>query len=94
MPRTWGYIIIVLATVIGFGALLLPLPETVEIAKIEAPRAASPVTRRSGSKPAQARRQAKSKPAPKPAVKPPTPKRFPMQDTTKTRQLVDPNKKS
>ncbi len=92
MPRTWGYIIIVVAAAIGFGALLLPMPETVEVAKIEAPRAASPVARRSGQKQSQARRQ--PKPAPKPVVKPPTPKRFPMQDTTKTRRLVDPKKKS
>jgi hypothetical protein len=96
MPRTWGYIIIVAALVVGAAALLLPLPENVELAPVEQPKTETPVTPAATPAPrapvARARGQ-KAGPTPPPAVapapKPATPP-VPMQDTTKTRQLIQP----
>ena len=85
MPRTWGYIVIVLAVLVGMGSLLLPVPETVEVAKFEAP----PPVASPKSPPAPKDREARRpKPPPKPEPAPPKP--FPMQDTTKTRQMIPP----
>ena len=87
MPRTWGYMVILLAVLVGAGSLLLPVPDSIEVAKFEpppapaAPKAPSPKDR-------QVRRQPKSTPKRPPVV----PKSFPMQDTTKTRTLI-PTKK-
>lgn len=92
MPRRFGYIIVALATVLGAGALLLPIPEQVEVQQQEAAPAAK--TPRPPTTPAVPSRQGK-KPAasaPAPAAKAPAaaPPPFPMQDTTKTRTLVQP----
>jgi hypothetical protein len=92
VPRRFGYIIVALATVLGAGALLLPLPEQVEVQQQEvAPAAKTP---RPPTTPAVPSRQTKkpvastAAPAEKaPAAVPPP---FPMQDTTKTRTLVQP----
>ena len=87
MPRTWGYMVIVLAVLVGAGSLLLPVPDSVEVAKFEPPPA--PVAPKAPPpKDRQARRQSKSAPKPVPVV----PKPFPMQDTTKTRTMIPPKK--
>ena len=88
MPRTWGYIIIAAAALVGVGALVLPIPEGVVIKPIVAPPAkkAPPPT------PAPTPRNAnRGKQAPKPKPPPPPPaKVIPRQDTTKSRTVVDP----
>jgi hypothetical protein len=92
MPRTWGYVIIAAAIVIGTAALLLPVPESVEIEQPAVPKAGTP------SRPllppgagAPRARMKPSVPAPGHATKPPV-RPVPMQDTTKTRQLIQPRK--
>ena len=87
MPRTWGYILLVVAVLIGVGALVLPVPEPIEIAKVEQPDA-SPA-RRPPTPQARQRKQPAAEPQ-KPKT-PPKPKSFPMQDTTKQR-LTNPPK--
>ena len=88
MPRTWGYLAVAAAIVIGCLALLLPVPETVDIAPMPQP------TRKQPAKPVT------PKPAVRPKAKRPShgqaqkPPRFPMQDTTKTRLLVKPKSDS
>ena len=91
MPRTWGYIIIVAAIAVGAGSVLLPMPETIEVTPVEAPQEAAP--RPAVSAPPRVRTRPQEPPAAaqaptrtaKPAVKP-----VPMQDTTKTRQMITP----
>jgi hypothetical protein len=79
--------VILLAVLVGAGSLLLPVPDTVEVAKFEPPPA--PVAPKAPpSKDRQARRKLKPDPKPAPVV----PKPFPMQDTTKTRTMI-PQKK-
>ena len=103
MPRTWGYIIVVLAAFVGAGALLLPVPEEIEVEKVETPPSASPPksARPTPSSPAAGRAASKKSaaesppapPAPPPAAKAngaPATRPFPMQDTTKTRTMVQP----
>lgn len=94
MPRTLGTIIVALAAVVGAGALLLPVPEQIEVQTEEAapapkgprtPAAASRPARKEANAPA-AVPPAPAKPAPAAAPRPP----FPMQDTTKTRTMVQP----
>lgn len=87
MPRTWGYIFVAIAALIGAGALLLPVPETIEVAKVE--EVEKPRTRPQPT-PARTRPQRAAKP---PAAKPP-PKPMPRQDTTKSRQTIQPKPKS
>ena len=84
MPRTWGYILIVVAIVVGAGALLLPLPETVEVSPIEPSRGRSAV-RQPASPSAPTRERAKPARKPKPEPAP-----VPLQDTTNARQLLQP----
>jgi hypothetical protein len=74
-----------LAVLVGMGSLLLPVPETVEVAKFEAPPPVAPPKPQPAPKDREARR-------PKPPPKPEPPKPFPMQDTTKTRQMIPPKK--
>ena len=89
MPRTWGYILLVVAGLIGVGALVLPVPEPIEIAKVEAPEATP--TRRPPTPQARPRKQPPAETAkPKPEREPKA-KSFPMQDTTKQR-LTNPPK--
>jgi len=86
VPRTWGYIIVLIAALVGVGSLMLPVPESIEVAKIEQPEEAR-------ERPVPARPQQRAKPAPPKAAKkapPAPPKPFPMQDTTKARQMVTP----
>jgi hypothetical protein len=85
VPRTWGYIFIAIAALIGAGSLLLPVPESIEIEQVE------PVVKGKGrpAPPPQPPR-ARQKPAAKPAPPKPATKAFPMQDTTKGRQAVQP----
>ena len=101
MPRTWGYIIVVLAALAGVGSLMLATPEEIVVEKPEPPPAPTPpkVTRpMTPQSPGAARpaKKAPSQPTPPPAppaakTEPPTPPRtFPMQDTTKTRTMVQP----
>jgi hypothetical protein len=92
MPRTWGYIIIVAAIVVGAAALLLPVPESVEVQPVEAPK---PEPAAHAPTPAAPPRAAhKAQPTPPPERNPPAAvtglRPVPMQDTTKTRQLVQP----
>ena len=92
MPRRFGYIIVALATVLGAGALLLPLPEQVELQQQEeAPAAKAP---RPPTTPAVPSRQSKkpvaAAPPPEAKASAAAPPPFPMQDTTKTRTLVQP----
>lgn len=84
MPRTWGYIFIVVAIVIGAGALLLPVPETVEVTPVE-PTRGRPAVRQPAVPSAPARER--GKPARKPK---PDPAPVPLQDTTNARQLLQP----
>jgi hypothetical protein len=87
MPRTWGYIVIIAAIVVGAAALLLPVPDTIEVERVEPPKAepARPPV------PVPAPRARVKQPAPPPARTPDAaPKPVPMQDTTKTRQLIAP----
>jgi hypothetical protein len=90
MPRTWGYIIIVAAVVIGAASLLLPVPETVEVAPVEKPKSEPPAVRAPTAGPAtpRARTRQASPPPTQPSKQPVRP--VPMQDTTKTRQLIQP----
>jgi len=90
MPRTWGYIIIVAALVVGGVALLVPVPENVELTPVERPKTEITPPVPAPRAPARARGQ-KPEPAPaaSPTPKPSTPP-VPMQDTTKTRQLIQP----
>ncbi len=83
MPRTWGYVFIAIAALIGVGALMLPLPETIEVATQE------PVEQGRPRPPQPARPRPKPPSAKGKAAKPPV-KAFPMQDTTKSRQLLQP----
>ena len=85
MPRTWGYIFIAIAALIGVGSLLLPVPENIEVAQFE------PVVKGKGrpAPPPQPPRT-RQKPAAKPAPAKAATKAFPMQDTTKGRQAVQP----
>ena len=93
MPRTWGYIIIVAAIAVGAAALLLPMPETVEVQPVEAPKA-EPATH--APTPAAAPPRTRTKQSAPPPAEKPQPQvsspihPVPMQDTTKTRQLVQP----
>jgi hypothetical protein len=94
-----GYIIVALAASVGAGALLLPVPEQIDVPteeSVSAPQAtrspasgaaAAPRSDRKGAA-ASSPGAAPAKPdAPaQPAVRPP----FPMQDTTKTRTMVQP----
>jgi len=97
VPRRFGYIIVAVAAVLGAGALLLPLPEQIEVKQEEA----APATRtpRPPTPPAVPSRPARKPgaappPSPPPAAKaPPAAPPFPMQDTTKTRTLVQPTPK-
>jgi hypothetical protein len=84
MPRTWGYILLVIAVLIGVGALVLPVPESIEITQDEAPD--DTPARRPPTPQARPRKQAAA-PAAEPKVEAPKPKpeSFPMQDTTKQR---------
>jgi hypothetical protein len=95
VPRRFGYIIVAAAVVLGVGTLLLPLPEQVEVeapevapaAKTPRPPTAPAVPSRAVKKPAaQPPPAAKEAQAVPPAARAP----FPMQDTTKTRTLVQP----
>jgi hypothetical protein len=90
MPRTWGYIIIVAAIMVGAAALLLPVPETVEVAPVEKPKSEPPPVRAptAASSPRTRTRTPPPPPAAEPAKPPVRP--VPMQDTTKTRQLIQP----
>jgi hypothetical protein len=97
VPRTWGYIIVVLAAFVGAGALLLPVPEEIEVERVETPPAAPPKPARPTPPSPAASRTKKPAvappPAPPPATKPdaaPATRPFPMQDTTKTRTMVQP----
>jgi len=94
MPRTWGYIIIVAALVVGGLALLLPVPESVEVTPAEAPKTSAPAVAPAPRPPAARARGPKTEPGAAPAPAVPVPKAatpaVPMQDTTKTRQLVQP----
>jgi hypothetical protein len=96
MPRTWGYIIIVAALVVGAAALMLPLPESVDLAPVEQPRTDAPAAPTPAPRsPATRARGQKTEPAPSPAVAPvpkPSAPPVPMQDTTKTRQLIQPKR--
>lgn len=87
MPRTWGYIIIVAAVVIGASSLLMPVPETVEVAPVEPPKVEAPP--RPAAVPQQRPRQKQQAAPPARETKPPA-RTVPMQDTTKTRQLIQP----
>jgi hypothetical protein len=91
VPRTWGYVFIAVAALIGVGALLLPVPETVDVPKMEEPAPETPRAVPATPTP-RAARTPKPPPAPKPATPPAPPavKTFPMQDTTKARQLIAP----
>jgi len=92
MPRTWGYIIIVAALVVGAAALLIPVPETVELVPSEQPKTEAPPQPAPRAPAARSRGQ-KTEPAPPPAAAPapkPAAPPVPMQDTTKTRQLIQP----
>jgi len=86
VPRTWGYIIIGVAALVGIGALLLPMPERVEIEPPLAPEVKRPPKTIVQPQPKPAQRQKHEKPAPPP----PKPKTFPRDDTTKTRTLMQP----
>ena len=95
MPRTLGYIIVALAAFVGAGALVLPVPEQIEV-KTEEP-AASPKAPRAPTaapSPRAADRKDRSPSARSPAApsqQAPAPLApFPMQDTTKTRTMVEP----
>jgi len=90
LPRTWGYILIAVAAVIGAGALLLPVPETIEVERYEP--APTPGIRQPATPPTPSRARQKAQQEPE-ARKPP-PRPVPMQDTTKTRQLIQPKPKS
>ena len=100
MPRTWGYIIVVLAALAGVGSLMLAPPEEIVVDKPEpAPPAAPPKVSRPAPQTPPANRPAKKVAPEQPAAAPPTakpepgaqpPRPFPMQDTTKTRTMVQP----
>jgi len=87
VPRAWGYIVIVAAVLIGVGALMLPLPESVEFTQPEPQQAAAPEI---PSVPKPSRRQGRSSAQTKPAPPKPPAKSIPLQDTTKSRVLVQP----
>jgi hypothetical protein len=94
VPRRFGYIIVALAAVLGAGTLLLPLPEQVEVQREEAaPAAKSPRPPTTPAVPSRPAKKATAPPPPPPAAKAPAaaPPPFPMQDTTKTRTLVQPS---
>ena len=79
--------VILLAVLVGAGSLLLPVPDTVEVAKFEPPPApAAPKA------PPPKDRQSRRQPKPDPKTAPVVPKPFPMQDTTKTRTMIPPKK--
>jgi hypothetical protein len=90
VPRAWGYIVIVAAVLIGVGALLLPLPESVEFTQPEPQRATGPEI---PSVPKPSRRQPRPSGETKPAPPKPPAKAIPLQDTTKSRLLVQPRPK-
>jgi hypothetical protein len=76
--------------VVGAAALLLPVPETIEVAPVEKPKQEAPPRPPAAPTPRPRARQA-SPPAAAPAEEPKPPVRpVPMQDTTKTRQLIQP----
>jgi hypothetical protein len=87
MPRTWGYIIIVAAVIIGASSLLMPVPETVEIAPVAPPKTEPPPRPAAAPTPQRARQKQVAPPVRE--TKPPA-RTVPMQDTTKTRQLIQP----
>jgi hypothetical protein len=86
MPRTWGYIIIAAAALIGVGALVIPLPEGVDIEPIAVPAVKKPAKSSPSPTP---RNAARPKAAPKKPTPPPT-KEIPRSDTTKARTLIKP----
>jgi hypothetical protein len=96
VPRRFGYIIVAAAVVLGVGTLLLPLPEQVEVkapevtpaAKTPRPPTAPAVPSRAARKPAA--QLPPAAPPKVPLVPPAARAPFPMQDTTKTRTLVQP----
>ncbi len=90
MPRTWGYIIIAAAALIGVGALVMPIPEGVEIEPMAVPTAKK-VEKPVPAPAPQPRNAARPKPTPKPPVPPPA-KVIPRDDTTKARTVIQPNK--
>jgi hypothetical protein len=85
LPRAWGYILVLAATLAGAAALLLPMPETVEFAD-EQPAPVSKPPQRRPPKP-----RATPKPAaPKAAVPKPPEKPFPFRDTTNDSKVLAP----
>jgi len=89
MPRTWGYILLVISILIGVGALVLPVPESIELAEVEEPD--DTPARRPPTPQARPRKQAAPTPTKPKAATPAEPKSFPKQDTTKQR-LTNPPK--
>jgi hypothetical protein len=86
VPRTWGYIIIGVAAMVAVGALLLPLPESIDIEPPAAPAVKKPPKPvPPPPPPSKPTHKQKAKPAPAP------PKTFPRDDTTKTRTLMQPS---
>ena len=87
MRQTWAYVVMAVGTLLGVGALLIPLPETFEL---EAPAPAV-------SKKADSKRPAPAAKAKKPSGKQPArapasaAKKFPSKDTVKGR--ITPTKK-
>ncbi len=87
MPRAWGYIVVLVAVLVGAAALLLPTPERVEFVEEQEKKVAKPPERRP-PKPRAAPKAAAPKPA-KP--KPPAPKpKFPFADTTNAPKVLPP----
>ena len=80
--------LLVIAVLIGVGALVLPVPEPIEVAEDEVPD--DTPARRPPTPQARPRKQA-APPAAKPKAAKPKPKSFPIQDTTKQR-LTNPPK--
>ncbi len=89
MRQTWAYVVMAVGTLLGIGALLLPLPETFQVEVAEAPVVSKKVE---GKRPAP-QSKAKKGPAKGPHKAPPPPvaKKFPTKDTVKGR--ITPTKK-
>ena len=91
MSRAWGYIVVFVAIAVGAGSLLLPMPETVS-PPVPAPKKTTATPPRKAPPGAVARAKPGASPKASKSVKPAPvlPKTFPMDDTTRSRQLVKP----
>ena len=92
MSRAWGYIFVFVAIAVGAGSLLLPLPESVTL-PTPAPEKSTQTAARKAPSP-RGKALAKAVVPPKAAksskLGPTVAKTFPMDDTTRSRQLVKP----